>query len=385
MRDEPSSPGRRVECPDRERRKPVDRATVHSRIEESFRRQARRDRKVRSAYLLVRSDRLGVDLRLAEGETQGVAADIRQPVHLASVGKLFTATVVALMHEEGLLSFDAPVSRYLDAELMDGLHVHRGRDYSGEVKVSHLLNQSSGLYDSFWPLLRMMTADPAMRITPREAVIWGREHLKPRAKPGQRHYYTDTNYYLLGLVVESITGRPFHETLHRCIFEPLGMTGARMMGYSEPAVKTDLPVAGLYIDGRDWTRTPGAHGIDYAGGGVIAPLEDYLKFMQALVGGRLVKPGTLQRMMSDDHRSYPTIRYGYAIWKFVTVPLLLPAKFNCWGCVGVTGAFMFYHPRTEAHVIGSFGDVSYRSKACRFMLAKVIGPLLKCEHPEVRV
>lgn len=81
-------------------------------------------------------------------------------------------------------------------------------------------------------------------------------------------------------------------------------------------------------------------------------------------------------MLSDDHRSFPTIRYGYSIWKFITIPLLMPEKYNCWGCVGVTGAFMFYHPGTESYIIGTFNDTSYRSKSLRFTLSKVIRPLL---------
>jgi D-alanyl-D-alanine carboxypeptidase len=52
----------------------------------------------------------------------------------------------------------------------------------------------------------------------------------------------------------------------------------------------------------------------------------------------------------------------------------MPEKYSCWGCVGVTGAFMFYHPKTDAYLIGNFNDVSYKSKGLRFML-KVIKEL----------
>ena len=124
---------------------------------------------------------------------------------------------------------------------------------------------------------------------------------------------------------------------------------------------------------------PGFAEIDYAGGGVRATLDDYLRFMKALVNQELVSAETLDTMLSDDAPSMPGMRYGYAIWKFVTVPIVAPEKFNCWGCVGVTGAFMFFHPKTESYVIGTFNDMEYKSKALRFMLAKVINQLLKCE------
>lgn len=351
---------------------------AQARIETSFRNQARKDPKVRNAYLLVHSDRLGVDLRIAEGRTGDTPANIRQAVHLASGGKLFTATAVAMLHEQGRLSFDDRIAEHLDPELMQGLHVHKGRDYSSEIRVSQLLNQTSGLNDCFWPLLKKLDENPGFRTTPREALMWGKANLKPKARPGSRHYYTDTNYYLLGLLVESVFGAPFHEALRALIFEPLGMGSAYLMGWSEPARKTELPPAGLYIKGTNYIGLPGAHGLDYAGGGVMAELADYLTFLEALAGHRLVRPETLERMMNDDRRSYPTIRYGYAIWKFVAVPIILPRKYECWGCVGVTGAFLFHHPGTDSYIIGSFGDASYRSKGLQFMLGKIIKPLLDC-------
>ena len=57
----------------------------------------------------------------------------------------------------------------------------------------------------------------------------------------------------------------------------------------------------------------------------------------------------------------------------------MPEKYNCWGCVGVTGAFMFYHPGLDAYLIGNFNDVSYKSKGLKFMI-KVIKKLLKVAH-----
>lgn len=350
---------------------------VQSAIETCFRQQVQKDKRVRNAYLLVHSDKLGIDLRIAEGKTGAVDANVAQPLYLASVGKLFTATVISILQERGQLSFSDRIATYLDDELMSGLHVYKGEDYSDQIEIRHLLNQSSGLYDVFWPLLEKMIEDPTWRMTPREAVIWGKEHVEPKSRPGKAHHYIDTNYCLLGLIVEAITGRPFHEALHRHIFEPLGMTSAYMQGYSEPAVPSDQPLAAFYLNDIEGSTIPGLPGIDYAGGGVIATLDDYLTFLQALVNHQLVTAATLEQMMSDDHRSYPSIRYGYAIWKLARVPLIMPEKFTCWGCVGATGAFLFYHPTTESYIIGTFNDVSCMSKGLRWVISDVMGQLVK--------
>jgi D-alanyl-D-alanine carboxypeptidase len=349
---------------------------ILQKIESSFFTKVQSDKTVRNAYLLVHSEKLGIDLNLAEGETEGQPANPQQPHYMASVGKIFTATLIGIMNDQGKLSFDDPIAKYLDTELMNGLNVFKGKDYSGDIKICHLLNQTSGLNDVFYHLWEKLKKNPE-HITPREAVIWGKKNLKPKEKPGEKHFYTDTNYYLLGLIVESITKMPFHASLHKYIFEPLGMQHAFMQGYSEPKVKTGLPMAGFYIKGLNPSTVKGFYDIDYSGGGVVATSEEYLSFIKALVNHQLVKPETLQRMLTDDKRSMPNFRYGYAIWKTVTIPLLLPEKYYCWGCAGVTGAYLFYHPKTETFMVVNFNDFSYRSKAFVFLLRKVIRELLK--------
>ncbi len=353
---------------------------VQEAIETSFRRQVQNDKKVKNAYLLVYSEKLGVNINIAEGKTGEIPANPKQANHLASVGKLFTATIVGMLHDKGFLDFEDRIEKYLDADLMSGLHFYKGKDYSGDITIKHLLNQTSGLNDIFFPLLKKMIGDPNFEITVKGALHWGKNNTKPVGKPGQRHYYTDTNYYLLGLLIENITKKSFHETIHEMIFNPLGMENAYINGYSSPKAKAQLPSAHIYLYNINFIDNKKVAKIDYAGGGVVAPLSEYLLFMKALVNNQLVKAETLHKMIYDDIKmGFPAIGfdYGYSIWKPKAIPILLPEKYFCWGCVGVTGAFMFYHPQTESYIMGTFNDKSYTSKALQFMLLKVIKPLLK--------
>lgn len=356
----------------------MEASVVQAKIENSFRKQVQKDKKVRNAFLLVQSDKLNIDLNIAEGETAGT----KQPNHLASVGKLFTATLIGMLCQMGKLDFNDSIARYLDAGLMNKLLVIKGRDFSEEITIRHLLMQTSGLNDVFYHLWKRMKAKPDFNITPREAVLWGKEHLKPVGPPGKKFYYTDTNYYLLGLIIENITGKKFHEAMHELIFDPLGMNHAFMYGFSQPNVESGYPVAGLYMKNVNFLSVEGVHQIDYSGGSVVAPLDDFLKFMKALVYGQIIKKETLDIMLNDDvSMGFPTIgfNYGYSIWKFKTIPFIMPSTYYCWGCVGVTGAFMFFHPQTESFVIGTFNDYAYRGKALQFMARKIIGELLKVE------
>jgi D-alanyl-D-alanine carboxypeptidase len=349
--------------------------SAQQRIEAAFRTKVLADKKIKNAYLLVHSEKMGIDLNLAEGSTDGFPAHPEQVNHMASVGKLFTATVIGMLHDEGRLNYDDKIANYLDADVVNQLHVYKGKDYSGDISIKQLLTQTSGLNDVFFPLLKKMMKDPALKMSVRDALEWGKVNLKPVGRPGQRHFYTDTNYYLLGLIIESITRKPFHEVVSEMIFHPLNMVNAYINGFSEPQVKSPYPPAHIYLYTVNFMDDLRVAKIDYAGGGVVAPLHEYLIFMKALVNCELVKKETLNKMIYDDIKmGFPAIGfdYGYSIWKPKAVPLMLPQRFFCWGCVGVTGAFMFYHPGTETYVIGTFNDISQTSKALQFMLMSVI-------------
>lgn len=344
-------------------------------VEDLFRKQVRKDPKVKNAYLLIHSDKLNIHMNIAEGETGDAPADPQQPNYMASVGKLFTSTIVSILYEKGALTFDDSISKYLDEELLDGLHVYKGKEYTDAITIRHLLTQTSGLYDNFWPLLEKLLKNKDFIISPREAVIWGKNNLKPNFPPGKKTKYTDTNYHLLGLIIEHITAKPFHEVLKEYIFSPLGMDNAFMLHYSEPMKTSSYPTAHFSINEMVVNDFKNYGGLDYAGGGVTAPAEDLLKFMKALTAGQLISLDTLERMKDDTSQLYPGIDYGYGVWRVKTVPIIMPQKYNCWGCFGATGAFMFYHPGLDAYLIGSFNDVSYKSKGIRFML-KLINKLL---------
>ncbi len=352
---------------------------VQEKIATDFRQQVNGDKKVKNAYLLVHSERLGVDINIAEGKTGEVNASPEQANHLASVGKLITATLVGMLYDKGKLAFDNPISQFLDADIMRRLHIYKGKDYSDQIRIKHLLQQTSGLDDVFFPLFEKMIDDSTLKFTVREALEWGKYNLKPVAEPGRKHFYTDTNYYLLGLIIESITGKSFHEAVHEMILEPLKMDNAYINGYTEPKIAPKLPPAHIYLKNINFIDNHRIAQIDYSGGGIVAPLSEFLIFMKALVNGKLVTDETLHKMIYDDIKmGFPAIGfdYGYSVWKPKAIPLLMPAKYFCWGCVGITGAFMFYHPETEAFIIGTFNDKSYTSKALRFMFSKVIKPLL---------
>jgi D-alanyl-D-alanine carboxypeptidase len=331
---------------------------------------------IRNAHLLVHSEAIKLHLNLAGGNAQtGLDQEVQagQPVFMASAGKLFTAALVALLFEQGKLSFEDHLVDFLDSGLLNGLHVFQGNEYTAQIKLKHLLNHTSGLHDYFEDkpkegpgMIDRIINEPDRVYRPEEVVKWSKENMKSHFPPGKGFHYSDTGYHLLGLVIEAITSMPFHAALTRFVFEPLGMRQAFLLGHSGPLEENPMSIAGVFFGDINVVGYRSLS-VDYAGGGVTAPLEDFLKFMRALAQGQLLRAETLQRM-NDCGKFTIGIDYGYGMMMIRTVPVLMPARYNCWGNAGSTGAFMFYHPRLDAFLIGSLNQFRYHRKGIQLML-----------------
>lgn len=353
---------------------------MQMKIEDFFRERVRKDEKIKNAFLLVHSGKHGIHMNLAEG-TDGQPANPNQPYYIASVSKLFAAVLVGMFAEEGKLSFEDPIADYLDPELLAGLHVVDGRDYIHEVKIRHLLNHTSGLHDFVEDKSKTTTSmrdlifdEPDRMWTPENTLQWAKESLTSHFPPGKKFHYSDTGYHLLGLMIEKISGRPYHEVLHTYIFEPCGMEHSSFANYSEPKVKSDFPTAGFFGRNQDVSKQK-CMSLLYAGGAIISTTNDQLKFMKALVNGELLSKETMEKM-KDWAKFFFGIDYGYGIMNIKTIPVLMPKKYNSWGNAGSTGTFLFYHPSTDSYVIGGLNEMTYGQKGIQFML-KVVDKLTK--------
>lgn len=346
-------------------------------IENKFKDYVKNNKEIKNAYLLVHSDALNVHMNIAQGTSNGIQSNPNQPNYMASVGKLFTATLVAMLKEEEKLSFDDKVSKFLDKNLLRNLHIFKGSEYTEHLKIKHLLGQTSGLADNFRDLLEQLIHDKDIKYSPIESIEWVKNNTNAHFVPGKGFKYTDTNYHLLGLIIESITKQPFHIALSKYIFEPLGMKNSCMNHYSEPIQKSEYSTADFYYKGIRLNESLGYAMLDFSGGGIVSTTEDLLIFMKALRSYKLLNKNTLEEMMSNTSKLGLGIDYGYGIWKISTVPLLMPKRFNSWGVAGATGSFMFYHPKSDAFVIGNFNDFSQEQKGLRFMLLSVINHLSK--------
>lgn len=231
-----------------------------------------------------------------------------------SVTKTFLATVVLQLAGERRLSLSDTVERHLP-----GLVRGAGND-GRALTLRSLLTHTSGLYD--------FSADTrgAVPLTPLQAVRVALAH--PPSGRG-RFSYSNTNYVLLGLVVERVTGRSYAAEAERRIIAPL-----RLAGTSFPGSRTSLPRPhgrAYAADGTDVTRIdPRVAG---AAGELVTTLADLDRFYAALLGGELLPPSRLREMF--DTRAADGA-YGMGLF-----PVRLPCGTTVWGHNGrIVGSYV---------------------------------------------
>ncbi|WP_417593361.1 serine hydrolase domain-containing protein [Owenweeksia hongkongensis] len=337
---------------------------------------------VHNAFFAVHSDKLNLDWNWAEGEFKdGTKVTTDNPFFSASIGKTFTATTIVLLKEEGKLQFNDPISNYLSKEIMDSLHIYEGVDYSNEITVSQLLQHRSGLPDYFedepanGPSMReLLVTDTAHFWTPMELLLFAKDQMQPHFAPGTGYHYSDTEYILLGIIIENLTGKALHQVFEERIFRPLEMKHTSMYLRSKPMKKMGK-MAELYIEDLE-ISTCTSLSLDWAGGGLLTTCEDLLKFEQALINGEIVSSTSFEKMQNWTLES-KGMYYGFGFRKFVLKELFftLPDVVLL-GHSGSTGSFMYYCPEWDVYLMGTFNQTEYLREHVMF-LAKVMTALKK--------
>ncbi|MBV9957102.1 MAG: serine hydrolase [Acidobacteria bacterium] len=253
-----------------------------------------------AAVLVLRDGRvlLAKGYGLADIESKE-AITTRTVFDLASVSKQFTAMSIMLLAGRGRLSLDDALSKYFP-ELPA---------YARGVTIRNLLNHTSGVPD--YPRLFIMSG----RIKPTWQKDWGdweagafqptnadvlallAAQQSPDFAAGERWAYSNSNYVLLALLVERVSGKSFPQFLKENIFQPLGMKSSFVAGGAQltpkRATRYDRTAAGY----KAIRATP--FDLIYGDGNVHASVEDLAKWDQALYTERLVKAALLRQAFAS--------------------------------------------------------------------------------------
>lgn len=193
-------------------------------------------------------------------------------------------------------------------------YVFDGRDFQDEITIKHLLGHMSGINDYFESKIfdgsnftDEVINKPNTFWKPEELLDFTRNRQKAIARPGEKFFYSDTGYILLGLIVEAVMGMPFHKALDTFIFKPSGMQETGLCFYSESFDQKAL--APLYINGVD-VHLYKSLSCDFSGGGLFTTTNDLSKFLNHLQNHCLISQESLDQMSGFHHRYRQGLYYG---------------------------------------------------------------------------
>lgn len=309
------------------------------------------------------------DTLIWQGASGNLTVD--QPFFIASTTKLYTTAIILKLRAEGKLSLDDKISKYIDKSILSGLHIYKRRDYAQELTIKHLLAHKSGLPDYFQG---KGTSGKSLEneITEGNDQFWTFEQAIERAKtmaplfvPGTKGKasYSDTNFQLLGKIIETITHTSYAENCKGFIIQPLGLTKTYL--YQDSTDKTPKT---LYYKSNE-LNIPKAMTSFGPDGGIVSTSTDMLIFIEAFFTGQLFPSAYIHELQAWNKIFFP-MKSGIGIHLFK-----LPWIFNPTGVVpyfighsGLSGALAFYSPKENIFIAGTVNQVAHPDLSFKTMI-----------------
>lgn len=259
-------------------------------------------------------------------------------VRIASNTKTFVATVVLQLVDEGMLSLDDVVSTWIP-DVPNG----------DIATIRNLLGMTSGIFNWFEEpgIEAAWVADPLIPWTPEEAIDIAREH-PPYFAPGEGFHYTETNYFLLGLIAEAVTGTSINDLITDRLLTPNGLTRTSFPttpDMPKPFSRGYLPdeAGGAMID-----FTSSNPDFPWTAGAMISTLEDMLAWARLLANGDLISPDMQAQRLELTVLATDPYLVGYGLGIF--------SMAGYWGHNGgINGysTFMVHNPETNTTIVAA--------------------------------
>jgi len=208
----------------------------------------------------------------------------RMRYSIGSISKQFTAAAILLLQEEGRLSLDDAVGKYVP-----------GLTRGNEITIRQILSHTSG-YQDYWPEDYTMTS-MRKNVTPQQILdTWAKKPLD--FEPGTQWQYSNTNFVIAGRIVETVAGCPLMDFLTRRIFKPLGMTS---VWDSDQKPLTPGDAASYYRNALGPLRPAPAEGRGwmFAAGELAMTARDLALWDESLIAQSILKPESYRQMFTE--------------------------------------------------------------------------------------
>ncbi|MCC7520651.1 MAG: beta-lactamase family protein [Flavobacteriaceae bacterium] len=236
-----------------------------------------------------------------------------------STVKMFTATVVLKLQEEGKLDIDDQISDYLQGDYMNQI------ENANQASIRQLLQHSSGIYNYIQnPKFQTASLNNLIEEWTAAELLKYAYHKSAYFEPGENVTYSNTNYILLGLLIEKIEDKPIYQVFNEKIINPLGLTSTSFAGENPIPDGTVRGYIDLYSN-LNVIESTYYSGWDYytADGGLISNPYDMNVFFRALMNGQIIQNASLNQMLDwktpqDPDEDFFPISYGLGIFKIET-------------------------------------------------------------------
>jgi len=231
---------------------------------------------------------------------------------LASVSKQFTAMIIMMLKEKGMLNYDDSVSKYLEIP------------YKG-ITIRNLLTHTSGLpdyqavMDQHWDKTKV-AGNP-------DCIEYLNKYAPPKHfEPGEKYEYSNTGYMLLASIAEKASGKDFIELCRKWIFKKLKMKSTDIRTLEEKKATKNFAIGHMYVEERNkYVRADSFPSSNYTiwlgnrkgPGRISSTAEDLLKWDKALYTDKLIKQSTLQDAftpMKLNNGSFSDYGFGWELF-----------------------------------------------------------------------
>lgn len=276
---------------------------------------------------------------------------------IASMSKTFTGILIAQLIEKGKLNKDDPAIQHLPKDIAAVMPAASGHA-PGDVTVAHLLHHRSG-FDDFvanpgWR--KEIYKNPLQKREPEDTAHWALTRTRFIGGPGDIYHYSDTNFVLLGLIAQQLTGESYHNLCRQHIFEPLDMHATWLEGHEAPRGRLVHPYT-LRDDGswHDAMEFNGSY--DWAAGGHVSTLLDLQRFLRGAFTGQLFESIDTLDLFLSGPPAVPGFIYGMGVGR-----KQIHGK-NLWGHLGHWGSFFYYCPEERLSLCGTQNFFEYDHNA----------------------
>lgn len=285
---------------------------------------------------------------------------------IASVTKLFITAILLNLRSKNHLQLEDRMTKYLPDDLMNGIHTLNGVDYSKDITIKHLMSNTSGIPDYFTSNVFSTLLNGNDHAWPLDKTLAAVKDMKPKFKPGQKGkaQYCDTNYQLLGKIIEVVTGKNLRTVMKERIIEPLHLNNTSVFG--DPI---DTRVHPLYYKGNK-LHVPVYLSSISAEGGIVSTAKEMMIFLKAFFNGNFFPREQIKELEKWNLIFRPGLFfYGIGISR---QPLTLKGiKKGLIGHWGQSGAFAFYHHETDLFFTGTVNEVTGHGTAVKLMMKTI--------------